>query len=379
MPRAPLPARQQAKVWNLAKVKHETQEKTEAEAHMLSRIIKCRERGFHSATPEAEAKTALAMASRLMLAHNLNENDITNHSTLPNTFEGGESTVRIVSTRGESLVVVESWVWTVSTAMNALFDVQSYYQSFYDREYIDHLFCGISQNSRMAANAFEVVHNLICEWGRGRGGSRTSYCMGVAKGFMRLARDTKDEETLEMIKLDQADLKTRVVKEQQEEMERLERLDGTSLVGAGLNRFAMAGDPDEDDAGIKGDEAYHASSDTSEECFDAIEKIDRVNTPIMLEMQNQLHQVTSNTTTSQLQSSNANALTAYRGTAKDIADALIEQRGITFSSRKGYSVKDQNAYQEGVRDARDIDIKRKRIENGALGDEIVGVGSKRRA
>lgn len=378
MPRAPLPARRQAKVWSLAKVKDETQEKTEAEAHLLSRVLECRERGLHTATPEAEAKTALVMASRLMLAHNLNENDINNHSTSPNTFEVESPTVRIVSTRGVSLVVDESWVWLVTNAMNPLFEVQSHYQTSVDREYIDHVFYGISQNTRVAANAFEVVHNLICEWGRGRGGSRTSYCMGVAKGFMRMARDTKDQETLEMIKLDQEDLRTWVAKEQQKELEQRGRLGGTNLTGAGHLRFVSTGDSDLDDEGSEIDKAYDAISDTSEEFFDAKEQINFIETPVKIEKQTLLDQVPLITTTRTRLPSNSSAHTTYRGTAKDIADALIKSHHLTSSSEKAYSVSDRNAYKEGMRDARDIDIKRKRIENGTSGDEIVGVGSKRR-
>ena len=77
-----LPPRQQAKVLSLAKLKDESRQRTEAEAQILDRIIKFRQRGSHTTASEGEAKTALAIASRLMLAHNLGERTSTSTSPL---------------------------------------------------------------------------------------------------------------------------------------------------------------------------------------------------------------------------------------------------------------------------------------------------------
>lgn len=154
-----------------------------------------------------------------MLAHNLSEHDVSSHSNSPKTFEGGVSTVRIVATRGCMQVVCDSWVSLGANAICTLFDVRQFYRTDEDREQIDYVFCGISQNTRMAANAFEVMHNLVCDWHRSREGSTTSYCIEAAESFRKSARDTKDQETLEMIRLDQEEFTTQVVKELQDENE----------------------------------------------------------------------------------------------------------------------------------------------------------------
>lgn len=114
----------------------------------------------------------------------------------------------------------------------------------------------------------------------------------------------------------------------------------------------------------------------AEQVADAKERHCRVDVPMNLEKQNQLDQIMPNTTTGELLPNNASVLTAYRRIVKDIVDAEIKKCGIKFSYSKGYSVRDRHAHQDGIRDARDIDIKRKRIEYGTFGNEIVGVGSR---
>ena len=48
-------------------------------------------------------------------------------------------------------------------------------------------------------------------------------------------------------------------------------------------------------------------------------------------------------------------------------------------SRARYvGIRDRIAYEQGKRDARDIDIKRKRIEDGANAQEGIQIGAKRR-
>ena len=388
---ASLPPRQQAKVLSLAKLKDETQEKTDAEAHMLNRIVKCRDRGSNPTTPEAEAKTALALAARLMLAHNLSEVDVETQSASGNTFEGGESTVRIIATRGNSMQVNdESWVRFVAQAMNTLFDVQCFSESdHFSRKHLDRTFCGTCQNTRMAANAFEVVHNLICEWSRSKGRSRTSYCMGVAIGFKAIARKTRDEETLTAIKVDQETLKTRLAEEQAERQKQLDQLQDPRQ---GRADFMMkSADLDFDIANDWDDQGEDTDTDSSE-YHDAVEHMPAEVINLCSESETEELGIAGDVclstrteeastkidTNTQPTSNNTNALTLYRGQAKSIADDLMKKHGVRKYASRQYNIRDRQAYQDGKRDSNDIDIKRKRIEDGSAGDEVVGVESKRR-
>lgn len=133
--------------------------------------------------------------------------------------------MRIIAIRGASKKVIhESWVCSVAKAIYVLFDVQCFYNDRYHRDYLAWTFCGISQNTRAVATAFEYVHNLICVWGVGKGKSKTSFCIDVSDGFEAIAKSTKDDETVEMIKRDQDALKARVAWEETEEQTRLDRI-----------------------------------------------------------------------------------------------------------------------------------------------------------
>jgi hypothetical protein len=56
-------------------------------------------------------------------------------------------------------------------------------------------------------------------------------------------------------------------------------------------------------------------------------------------------------------------LVTFRATATKIADEYLEDRGVTLHNRSARStvIRDRNAYSQGVKDSKKIDVYRKRI------------------
>ena len=121
-------------------------------------------------------------------------------------------------------VAYESWTSEVAYAVKILFDVEHYRRGDHKRRKMDLVFCRIAQNAMMAAQAFEVVYNLILEWARSKVGSKNNYCRGVAHGFVKIARETKAEEEKAAIETERVERLAREAKEHLEQQRRLSRL-----------------------------------------------------------------------------------------------------------------------------------------------------------
>jgi hypothetical protein len=84
---------------------------------------KCLQRGNHANTPEAEAKAALYLASRLMNRHNVSQADILAHESKEMQQQyAGRSIVTISRTDGsDTKVNNQSYVIDLSDAMGNFF------------------------------------------------------------------------------------------------------------------------------------------------------------------------------------------------------------------------------------------------------------------
>jgi hypothetical protein len=487
----PPPPLQKATVLLLAKPEQQNdREAGETEKKIMARIMKCRDRGSSKSTPEAEAQTALAMAARLMEQHNISMSEVLQQSSEPKTWEQGESHVRITRTRGTSMqVAIESWTLDVARAVKILFDVESYTISHHDRHSKDRVFCGIAQNTMMAAQAFEVVYNLIHEWARGKVGSKNNYCRGVAHGFVKIARETKAEEEKAAIETARVERLAREAKEHLDRQRLLSRLkdqpattseetmpedtdmkseekadfkvkmeeidengsnnqEGTQpmeetteapddgnpgssnwlntgadqsydiaentyiverllrdktahgveyilvkwhvydetnwerrdtlledvpdIVAAYERRKGRTGqgDHDEDDASVLSGFGFGAN-DWSDDGSSGQESDDETSADACIEKsQGRGDGIEA--------SDNNTALTQYRLEAGGIAKEMLSSMKLKKSRHRYVGIRDRIAYEQGKRDARDIDIKRKRIEDGASAQEGIQIGAKRR-
>ena len=159
---------------------------------ILERIRKCLDRGRHPTTPEAEARSAVAKASKLMKDHNLTEAETFAESgTMQDESPlAGESVVSVTHTEGKKALNF-AFTWPLECAMNNFFDCKSYHTARANS--YDHVFYGISKNTAAAAMAFEMCYNLILNWALSKTGvsAKHSYCLGVANGLGELAEQEK--------------------------------------------------------------------------------------------------------------------------------------------------------------------------------------------
>lgn len=423
--KAPPPPRQTAKVKELAEEKTSDHVATEVEANILARIRKCLDRANHPNTPEMEAKAALHMSSRLMAQYNVTQADVLAQATDSGEQKqyAGRSTVSISSTKDRyAKVISQTWVHDVASAMTVFFDCKSYSTALASS--IEWTFYGIAPNTAAAAIAFEMAHNLILEWARGKKGAVNSYCLGVADGLWGMAREEKRQEEREAKKREQEDLSVRLQQEQLERQKELDRLHAdVGIAETQKTPFALPiGDEDMIQPGPAiGDNTSdyaHSSSDSDDEVghtlfdneteeetearptfkvehsmpldpeadFEAelqrILKRERSSSPVA--------KIKSEDTTSQVKVegrlsglldvkpkleddepptenslwASASQLTLFRATAQKIAEEYIKStnKKLRAGRARVSSVRDYGAYEQGRKDSRKIDVKRRRIE-----------------
>jgi hypothetical protein len=423
--KAPPPPRQTAKVKELAEEKTSDHVTTEVEANILARIRKCLDRANHPNTPEMEAKAAFHMSSRLMAQYNVTQADVLAQATDSGEQKqyAGQSTVSITSTKDQyAKVISQTWVHDVASAMMKFFDCKSYSTALTFS--IEWTFYGIAPNTTAAAIAFEMAHNLILEWARGKKGAVNSYCLGVANGLRETAREEKRQEEREAKKREQETLSARLQQEQLERQKELDRLHADVGIaetqkapyavhvsdedvlqpGPTINEntpgydhsFSDSGDEVEHDIfhNEAGEEAEAQPTFKVEQTvpldpeadFEAelqrILKRERSSSPLakiksedttsqpkvegglsgLLDVKPKLEDDEPPTENSLWAS--ASQLTLFRATAQKIAEEYIKstKTKLTAGRARVSSVRDYEAYEQGRKDSRKIDVKRRRIE-----------------
>lgn len=193
---------------------------------VLQRIKKCLQRANHPNTPEAEAKAAFHLASRMMSQYN-----VTQAEALADECEdeqrkyAGQSRVAIERADSDSSkrVKYQGYVTELARAMEKFFDCKSYSSQSNRMEWT---FYGIAENTIAAAMTFEMAYNLICEWARSYTGiaSKNSYCIGVAEELHRTARREMRDQEKQAREAEVASMQARIRQEQAERQAQLDRL-----------------------------------------------------------------------------------------------------------------------------------------------------------
>ncbi|GIZ48420.1 hypothetical protein CKM354_001148100 [Cercospora kikuchii] len=207
--------------------------------NILERIKKCLASGNHPHTPEAEAKRALHIASRLMKQYNVTQAEVLAHTTPEQQLQlGGCSVVSIVRNDGNLTKNVQQQIYIgeLAYAMEDFFNVKFFtgtttinYSPF--TRGLNITFYGVAANTVAAANAFEMTHNLMVEWARKYSGvvGRSSYCLGICDELRRAAEQEKKEE---MERAKEAEAKILAFRIQEEEAQcraKISRLNGPDM------------------------------------------------------------------------------------------------------------------------------------------------------
>jgi hypothetical protein len=197
-----------------------------AEGRILARIRKCFAIANHANTPEAEAKAALRMGSKLMSQYNVTQAEAFEQSNDEDQAQhGGQSVVAITATdNSHGRVQNYGFTNTLASAMCVFFDCKSY--STARSTSFEWTFYGIASNTAAAAMAFEMTYNLILAWSMLKKGisTRHSYCKGIADGLYHLAKEEKNEEMKKAKEKEAEDMKKHLEEEQFQRQREIDRL-----------------------------------------------------------------------------------------------------------------------------------------------------------
>lgn len=200
--------------------------KPAVEERILERIRKCLTKANHPGTPEAEAKAAFRMGSKLMAQHNITQAQAFEKEKEGDQAQlGGESVVAITTVKNGKMVRNLAFTGSLAIAMEIFFDCKSY--STARRASIDWTFYGITTNTAAAAMAFEMAFNLTLNWASMKkgGSTRHSYCLGVAEGLIKLAKDEKAKEKQEARENEESEIMAAEKLEQARRAREVDRLD----------------------------------------------------------------------------------------------------------------------------------------------------------
>ena len=192
---------------------------------LIQRIKKCLARAHHPGTPEAEAKAALHLASRMMGQYNVSQAEVLAHEP-PSAQQqyAGQSVVSLRRMDGDASKQVrhQGYVDDLCHGMTLFFDCKYYTTTFLST--LEVTFYGIGENTTAAAMSFEMVYNLVNEWARAyKGGNpRNSYLLGVS---LSLASMAKKEKAAEGDRARRAEAEAIATKEREEQAERQAQLD----------------------------------------------------------------------------------------------------------------------------------------------------------
>lgn len=193
MPRRAKPApKQQATVTKLANETPAVAKNSHTNGEILDRIKKCLDRAEHANANESEARAAMKIATRLMSQHNVTQAELIDNEKLSEREQrGGLSLVKISPSKEGGHPVNWAWADEVVSAVTKLFDCDAFHTQ--SAHFLEWKFYGIAENTAFAAISFAVNHNLILHWADAftTVQGRNSYCLGVANGLRRLAKEER--------------------------------------------------------------------------------------------------------------------------------------------------------------------------------------------
>ncbi|KAF8572681.1 hypothetical protein K439DRAFT_1625602, partial [Ramaria rubella] len=292
---------------------------------------------------------------------------------------------------------------------------------------IDWIFYGLCEQTVAAAYGFEMVYNLVLMWSaqnksaKGRSG-KNAYCHGVADGLKRLARDEKKEENRLAAQKEAMRLESARAAETEERMQAIRRLVGSDikikeeescelgsvkkettgsihldLGGAeGSNKMWAKKEesmhvkieevPDEDalpglsmltsqpsereDRDSDSDDDFTDTSSHTKDQFEVEADFQDRDDGVVDWMQQDLGSASVKQEEEEPATwSSTQQLMLFRNNASSIAENYLNQQKIKLYKRRAGQrpkLKDEQnrmVYDEGCRDAKNIDVKRKRIKD----------------
>ena len=375
---------------------------------VIERVKKCFARANHDTANEQEAKAASRMAAKIMEQYSISQADIMmNENSLQREKRGGISTVDVRPAEGGGRAFTPGWVEWVSSAMQRFFDCRAYSTGHDDR--IEWTFYGIAEHTVSAAIAFEAIHNQIQDWSEKFTGIpiRNSYCLGVADGLLKLSEDEKKAAEAQARKSEAKALAARLREEELDEQRRLAKLRDRSLETISENDAETGMDTDSTDCpntnGFEGAEDATDDVSDNEVLPDFTEKDHRelpaVDTEADFETElrkfapsdsqqdaTQKHRRRTDYVISddgddilpsteapgdETVAANGNAewkdmrqLSTFREMSHEIEENVLKTNNVKLSKarKKPLVVKDRDAFKEGQKDSRKIEVRAARIE-----------------
>lgn len=181
---------QRAAIGWLADDEISTQTLSHVDRNVVERIKKCFDRGNHATANENEQRAAFKMAHKIMKQYSISQAELMEEEDkIARAQRGGMSTINIWPAKDGSFVKHQTWVKDVVCAIRKFFDCNAYSTILPDN--IEWTFYGVLGHTVSAAIAFESVHNQIQTWAGKHPtvATRNSYSLGIADGLCHLAEE----------------------------------------------------------------------------------------------------------------------------------------------------------------------------------------------
>ncbi|KAJ7596276.1 hypothetical protein C8J56DRAFT_916999 [Mycena floridula] len=377
------------------------------EEKIVVRIKKALSLAHHANTGEDEARAALRMASKLLEKHNVTQAEIMSHENDEEKLKrAGMSNVKIQDTAPKASnrhYKLEGWVNTLAHAMSEFFDCQHFNTAYGGQTpRVVFSFYGLAEQTVAAVYAFEMAYNLVLAWSmankaaKGRHG-KNSYRVGVASGLYDLAKKDKKQELEKAIEREKVLMIERKQQEDEEEKRRIERLEAPKMDVEDSYKVKMEEVEDDDmipsGCPVKQEPQSDDESDNDDSPLDfdnsdnqfvkADFKDDDPDDLLDLDaehprVKSRPHSPSPPPAAPEPQSdddeddtkqwSSLQQLTAFRESTVAIGDDFLKSKKIKLhkgKKRPGLKLKDAEAraaYIQGKEDAKNIDVKRRRIK-----------------
>ena len=413
---------QKAVIGWLANDETSTQTLSNVDRVVIERIRKCFARANHATANENEQRAAFKMAHKIMKQYSISQAELMEEEDkITRAERGGMSTVNIWPAKEGALVKHQCWVKDLVCAIRKFFDCSAYSTILPDS--IEWTFYGVVGHTVSAAMAFEPVHNQIQTWAEKfpTVATRNSYSLGVADGLCRLA----EEEMVAMeniaLEKEQKALAARIRAEDIQRQVELDRIRNPPLspspepVSEPEEGEGGAAKKEEDNAIKIETDATGAADDASDneimpdfneeiagEILDAtadfdteLKKFIKPDPDTEPEPEPELGSTVSyedSDTPSATKKPRRDPalpsekedkdkkpeetaewrsmrqLTVFRQNVKEIEQSVIKEKGLKLGKdrKRKRSVKDRDAFKQGRKDAKDINIRAPRIEDGKV-------------
>ncbi|KAL8719663.1 MAG: hypothetical protein Q9225_003360 [Loekoesia sp. 1 TL-2023] len=389
----------------LANENTSTQSISGAGREVIERVKKCFARANHENANEQEAKAASKMASKIMEQYSISQAEIMIHEdSLQRERRGGMSTVNIWPAKNGGRAFTPGWVEWLCGAMQNFFDCRSFSTGYEAK--ITWTFYGIAEHTVSAAIAFEAVHNQIQDWSEKYTGIpiRNSYCLGVADGLLKTSKDEKRATEERARQAETRALAAKIREEEEEEKLRLSRLrkpsletvdeldtenelhldDGDSMTATNLDTPEAASD------GVSDDEVLPDFTERSSNTPTKVDAEADFDTELQRFIKRESHERTVRSGQSQqiegddvlpstesddeeadgsdstVEWKSMRQLSTFREMSRDIEDKVLESHKLKLRTarKKKKPIRDRDAFKEGQKDSKKIDVRAARIEPG---------------